>query len=183
MRPDEKAEVVAMAAHNAVGQRRKYTNAPYWVHTQEVARTVAFYVDDPLLTAAAHMHDVLEDTKTTEDDLRQMFPEVVVRWVLEVTDVSTSYDGPREVRKEIDRAHLAKASCGGKSIKLADLISNTRSIVEFDLHFAKVYLEEKRLLLPFLRGGNEDLFNSAVETLVAAERELMHRSLPEGRVA
>jgi (p)ppGpp synthase/HD superfamily hydrolase len=177
VRPDLKAEIVAMAAHGAVGQRRKYTNAPYWVHCREVAGLVGEHVDDGLLVAAAWMHDTIEDTKLTAEDLSAMFPERTVLWVLEVTDVAKPIDGNREARSTINREHLARASPGGKTIKLADLISNTASIIEFDLAFAKVYLEEKRLLLPVLRGGNEALYNRAVDSLVRAETELMHRSL------
>ncbi len=180
MRPDELAKLVSMVVHNAVGQRRKYTNAPYWVHTREVAEMVGAYVGDGLLVAAAHLHDTLEDTQTTAEDLSAMFPERVVLWVLEVTDKARKEDGNRAVRAEINRNHLALASSGGKSIKLADLISNTRSIVEFDLNFAPVYLEEKRQLLPLLRGGNKALFSPAVETLVAAETEIVHRALEAG---
>lgn len=174
---EELARAYAMAAHAAVGQRRKYTNAPYWVHTQEVADTVARYVGDPLLTAAAELHDVIEDTKVTAEDLKYVFPLRVVQWVLEVTDVAKHEDGNRARRSEINRAHLAQASAGGKTIKLADLCSNTRSIVEFDPSFAKVYLEEKRLLLPHLRGGNEGLYNLAVRVLKDAETEMLQRAL------
>lgn len=171
------ARVYSMAAHSAVGQRRKYTMAPYWVHTQEVASTVARHVDDSMLVAAAHLHDTLEDTQCTVKDLSDVFPERVVRWVMEVTDVAKPEDGNRAVRSEMNRKHLAQASVGGKTIKLADLISNTRSIVDFDPAFAIVYLEEKRKLLMDLRAGNEALYNLAVRTLVEAETELMQRSL------
>ena len=48
-----------------------------------------------------------------------------------------------------------------KTIKLADLIDNTKSIVEHDPRFAKVYLEEKRLLLEVLKDGDETLWQQA----------------------
>lgn len=177
MRPDENARIVAIAAHNAVGQRRKYTGAPYWVHCREVALMIERHVGDGLLVAAAWMHDVLEDTQTTANDLREMFPAQTVLWVIEVTDVAKPEDGNRAARMAINRAHLAKASTGGKSIKLADLISNTRTISEFDPNFARVYLEEKALLLPLLRGGNEALFQLATVSLAEAERALVQRAL------
>lgn len=78
-------------------------------------------------------------------------------------DVSRPKDGNRAVRKAKDRAHLARASAEGKSIKLADLVSNTRSIVAHDPNFSVVYLREKRALLPFLTEGDAGLFALATE--------------------
>lgn len=75
--------------------------------------------------------------------------------------MSTSHDGLRKHRKAKDREHTAKASPQAKTIKLADLIDNTRSIVERDPEFAKVYLAEKALLLEVLRDGDATLWKMA----------------------
>ena len=61
----------------------------------------------------------------------------------DLTDVSKPQDGNRATRKELDRQHTAKASPDAKTIKLADLISNSRSIMKDDPNFAKVYMKEK----------------------------------------
>jgi hypothetical protein len=76
------------------------------------------------------------------------------------TSVGTA-DGNRAVRKAIDREHLAKASPAAKTIKLADLISNSRSILQHDPKFAAVYLAEKRLLLEVLKDGDPTLWSQA----------------------
>lgn len=68
-----------------------------------------------------------------------------------LTDVSRPEDGNRAARKKLDREHLAKATPEVKTIKLADLIHNTESIVAHDPKFAEVYLEEKRALLSVLK--------------------------------
>jgi hypothetical protein len=79
-----------------------------------------------------------------------------------VTDVAPPEKGlNRAARKHIERNHLRNASPGGKSVKLADICSNSGSIMERDAKFGRVYLEEKRLLLPYLRGGNPLLFEQA----------------------
>lgn len=63
---------------------------------------------------------------------------------------------------------LGKASPAAKTIKLADLIDNTRSIVERDPKFAQIYLAEKALLLEVLREGDATLWAMAAEHCKAA---------------
>ncbi len=92
--------------------------------------------------------------------------------VLEVTDVSRPEDGNREARKAIDREHLARSSPEGATIKLADLIDNTKSIVAHDKGFARVYLPEMEKLLEVLRHGDPALWQRAYETLCMAQHEL-----------
>jgi (p)ppGpp synthase/HD superfamily hydrolase len=149
----EKALELAVKAHD--GQRRKYSMEPYITHPIRVAGIVRPYAASSpahmeLMAAATVMHDVVEDTTVTEEDLRREFPKIVVGLVMEVTNKSKPSDGNRSVRKEIDRQHLAKASFWGQVIKLADLIDNTDSIVQYDPDFAKVYLPEKIALLDVL---------------------------------
>jgi (p)ppGpp synthase/HD superfamily hydrolase len=147
----------AFAAYAHEGQVRKYTGEPYIVHPVEVMEIVNTVTDDEEVLAAALLHDVVEDTSVTVEDLRAQFGDRVATLVDELTDKSRPEDGNRKVRKAIDRAALAEASADAQTIKLADMISNTRSIVENDPKFAKVYLEEKRLLLTVLKRGDADL--------------------------
>jgi hypothetical protein len=82
----------------------------------------------------------------------------LVGWL---TDVSKPEDGPRWYRKKLDREHTAAAPAEAQTIKLADLISNTKSIMAHDPKFAKVYLEEKRLLLDVMTRGDAGLMAEA----------------------
>lgn len=66
-----------------------------------------------------------------------------------------------KLEKKIDLEHTRNASPEAKTIKLADLISNTKSIVEYDKNFALVYLKEKKALLEVLKEGNKLLFEEA----------------------
>lgn len=160
----------AACAHK--DQRRKYTQLPYVTHCKAVMEWVGHYTDDMSTICAAALHDTVEDTSVTREDIKLVFGERVAELVMEVTDLSTPEDGNREIRKEIDRRHLAKSSPGGATIKLADLIDNTSSIVKYDKNFAKTYLKEKALLLPFLYHGNQSLYLLAKETLRQAELTL-----------
>jgi (p)ppGpp synthase/HD superfamily hydrolase len=79
----------------------------------------------PEMLAAAWLHDVVENTKTTVEDIRLLFGAAIANFVDQLTDVSRSFDGNRARRKALDRAHLAKASQEAQTIKLADLIDNS----------------------------------------------------------
>jgi len=156
-----KAQVFATAAHEAVGQKRKYTNSPYWKHPQAVARIVKSVDHTERMLATAWLHDVVEDTSIRIDVISAWFGQEVASYVFYLTDQSKPEDGNRAERKAIDRAHIAKAPPAAMTIKLADLIHNTETIVKYDPNFAKVYLEEKRLLLEVLKEGDSKLWHQA----------------------
>lgn len=158
-----KAKNFAERVHAA--QTRKYSGEPYAVHLREVAGYCAEVGCRDEVVAAAWLHDSKEDQGVTDAELRELFGDDVAQFVEEVTDQSRSTDGKREQRKAIDRAHNANASPEGKTIKLADLISNTKSIAVHDQHFAVTYLREKRLLMPFLTEGNPELYRRAMALL------------------
>jgi (p)ppGpp synthase/HD superfamily hydrolase len=148
MKTIEDAKQFAIAAHG--DQKRKYTGEPYWHHLEEVAYLVSLLEPAPLghVIQAAWLHDVLEDTSVEFLELREEFGDEVAEIVLWLTDAYTSKEyGNRKERKRLERLRFERAPYYAKVIKLADLISNTSSIVERDPEFAKVYLEEKRLLL------------------------------------
>lgn len=159
------ARVFCIAAHCAVGQKRKYTGEDYFHHPLEVAHLVRTLAGDwtEEMIAAALLHDVVEDTQVTLDQIAREFGTVVASYVEQLTDVSRPEDGNRAQRKALDREHTAKASPKAKTIKLADLISNSRSIMARDPEFAVVYLAEKRLLLEVLTEGDPALYRMACE--------------------
>jgi (p)ppGpp synthase/HD superfamily hydrolase len=169
----EKALYFAMAAHTAVGQKRKYTGEDYIVHTIEVSNILreAGYANAEM-HAAALLHDVVEDTQVTLELIEKEFGKCVATLVEGLTDVSKLEDGNRAVRKEIDRQHTVKQSGACKTIKLADLISNSKSILQHDRDFAKVYLKEKKLLLEVLKEGDSVLWEEANRIVEDGLKEL-----------
>jgi (p)ppGpp synthase/HD superfamily hydrolase len=110
---------------------------------------------------AAYLHDTVEDTGVHIDEIKARFGEVVASLVSDLTDVSVPSDGNRSVRKAIDLAHTKLASPKAKTIKLADLISNTSTIVKHDYQFARIYLAEKAKLLEVLKEGDPALWARA----------------------
>lgn len=146
------AATFAAEKHGKEGQVRKYTGEPYIIHPARVAHTVAVYGGDSGMIQAAWLHDVLEDTDCTIDEIMQNFGPDVASLVDDLTDVSIPSDGNRATRKAIDRDHTSRASSRAKMVKLCDLMDNTSDILSNDLKFAETYLNEKRLLLEVLKG-------------------------------
>lgn len=161
----------AAGAHAGVGQIRKYTGEPYITHPERVAALVELYGGNEDQICAAYLHDVVEDTKATLEDIKREFGKKVASLVDQVTDVSKPDDGNRAKRKEMDRMHLMSITPEGKMIKLADLIDNSRSIVEHDPDFAVRYIREKRAVLMHLREGNEKLYELANAILTEYEEK------------
>ena len=161
----ERARVFATAAHAAVGQLRKYTFEPYIVHPAEVAEIVAEAGGTPEMIAAAWLHDTVEDTGVTSELIRAEFGDEVATLVGWLTDVSRPDHGNRAARKAVDRAHTAAAPAEAQTIKLADLICNTKSIVAHDPKFAVTYLAEKRELLEVMTKGNPSLRERAIRQI------------------
>lgn len=150
-------------------QKRKYTGEPYWHHLEHVASIVSEYTDDQQMIAAAWLHDVIEDTECTVDRVMDTFGVAVSQLVSGLTDVSTADDGNRATRKALDRIALSAQCRRVHTIKCADLISNTESIVRYDKKFAKVHLGEKRLLLSVLTQAHPDILKRAQQCLEANE--------------
>lgn len=159
----QRARVFATAAHHAVGQVRKYTGAPYIVHPAEVVSIVASVQHTPEMLAAAWLHDTVEDTQVELSTVEAEFGSEVAELVGWLTDVSRPEDGNRATRRALDRAHSAQAPAEAQTVKLADLISNTSTIVLHDPEFARVYLAEKRALLEVLGYGDRTLLRRAWE--------------------
>ncbi|SNR99825.1 HD domain-containing protein [Humidesulfovibrio mexicanus] len=151
----------ATQAHR--GQKRKYTGEPYIVHPFAVAGLVRSVVEAEEAIAAAFLHDTVEDCGVPFIVLADRFGRFVADLVEMLTDPSRPEDGNRAMRKRIDLGHTTQACPVAKTIKLADLIDNTKSIVAFDPKFAAVYLEEKRRLLEVLREGDAGLWAIAKE--------------------
>lgn len=135
-------------------QVRKYTGEPYYTHPVHVASLVQEVPHDRNMLIAALLHDTVEDTWVKPWLIRLLFGKDVAQLVSDLTAVSKMSDGNRAVRKNIDLLHTAMASPRAKTIKLADLLSNTNSILEHDAKFARIYIKEATDLLLVLKDGN-----------------------------
>lgn len=158
-----RAMVFAREVHR--NQRRKYTGNPYADHLAEVAGIVATVSQDESSIAVAWLHDTMEDQGVKAEDLNRRFGERVAYGVVMLSDLET---GNRAARKSAARIRLAGAEPWVQTIKVADMISNTSSIVAHDPKFAPVYLEEKMLMLDVLTHADRHLVEIAHAQIKAA---------------
>lgn len=150
----ERAAVFAAEAHK--DHKRKYTGEPYFLHLEEVADLVHRTGAADEAVAAAWLHDTIEDVGVTGTEIASKFGPRVEALVWILTDPPKSF-GNRAIRKALTRTKLAAADGDAHTIKLADMLSNGKSIFEHDPKFAKVYLREMRDLLKVLTKGNATL--------------------------
>jgi len=165
-------------------QQRKYTFAPYWTHVLSVAQIVSEFVQTDFATEIALCHDLFEDTQCTEQQLchelvhigytvKQAF--AILDGAKELTDEYTKEKYPmlnRETRKRKEAERLGTISKVAQSVKYADLIDNTSTIVGYDSGFAKVYLREKLDILDSMRNGDINLLVRCCFTYRAAIEQL-----------
>lgn len=174
----KQARLFAIELHQRIDQRRKYSNQPYDVHLKAVADIVSTVSADQEMIAAAWLHDTVEDTPATIEDIGREFGPCVAKLVEELTDISRPGDGNRGVRKGIDLRHSAQASIRGKTIKLADIIDNSRDITRHDPKFARVFIKEARALLEVLQEADAALYRRTESVLQECD-VLLHSARPE----
>lgn len=160
-----RADAFAERHFRAIDKRRKYTGEPYMVHPREVAAIVRSVPHTKEMLAAALLHDTVEDTDVELSEIRDSFGPEVAWLVYWLTDPEV--EGNRARRKRAAIEQLAVAPADAQTIKLADLISNSRSILERDPEFAKVYMPEKAALLTVLTSGDKTLLAEAREIVTA----------------
>ncbi len=164
------------AARKHRDQRRKGVAAePYVNHLAEVTRLLAEATggQDPVLLMAGLLHDTIEDTATTHEELAREFGSEVADLVAEVTDDKSLPQKERK-RRQIDRA--SQASPRARLLKLADKTSNVRSIIQspprrWNRRRKLQYLNWAQQVVQHCRGSSPDLekrFNAAVDAARSA---------------
>jgi GTP diphosphokinase / guanosine-3',5'-bis(diphosphate) 3'-diphosphatase len=147
------------AAEKHAYQKRKGAAAePYINHLIEVAQLVSMAVPEPdtNLVVAALLHDTIEDTSTTTADLIERFGQDVADLVVEMTDDKSL---PKAERKRLQIEHAPKMSVRAQTIKLADKISNLRSILssppaDWDYQRKRQYFEWGKRVVDALSAPN-----------------------------
>jgi guanosine-3',5'-bis(diphosphate) 3'-pyrophosphohydrolase len=150
-------EALSFAAHKHRDQRRKDADAsPYINHPIQLARVLAIEgnVTDEQVIVAAILHDTIEDTETTDEEIRQTFGAAIADIVAEVTD---DKDLPKHERKQLQIDHAPHASTKAKLVKLADKICNVRDLagsppVGWDLARRQEYFDWAKQVVDGLRG-------------------------------
>ncbi len=155
-------------------QTRKYNSDRYIVHPIRVMETCKQYTNRLDILAAAVMHDLLEDTSLTKDDILKFLHSLMdhgmkvrtVKMIVDLTDVYIKKDFPhlnRGQRKALELNRLQKISPEAQTIKYADILDNAKEIVQDDSSFARRYLQECRNILNGLKRGNFKLRKVATD--------------------
>ena len=153
---------LTFAAHKHRDQRRKDIAAsPYINHPIALANVLAneAHVADENVLIAAILHDTIEDTDTTEEELLCTFGREITDMVLEVTD-DTSL--PKAERKRLQVAGAGRISHGAKLVKLADKICNLRDISRsppsgWSLERQQAYFDWAKAVVDGMRGAHPEL--------------------------
>ncbi len=172
------------AADRHRNQRRKDAEAsPYINHPLALADILAREggVEDAKVIAAALLHDTVEDTETSIEELEARFGKRVASIVAEVTDDKSL---PKDERKRLQVVKSASKSLGAKLVKLADKTANLRDLVatppaDWSDERRIQYFEWAREVVEGLRGTNaaiEAAFDEAYSRGVAHSR--MQGGLP-----
>jgi guanosine-3',5'-bis(diphosphate) 3'-pyrophosphohydrolase len=157
------------AAGKHRNQRRKDADAsPYINHPIALAHVLCSEADveDPVTVCAALLHDTIEDTETTPEELREAFGKAIASVVMEVTDDKRL---PKGERKRLQIVHARTASRRARLVKLADKVCNLRDIAanppeKWNLRRKRLYFDWARKVVDRLRGTNrrlERLFDEA----------------------
>ena len=152
-------KAVRFAAWKHRDQKRKDEAAsPYVNHPVALAEVLWSEggVRDPVVIAAALLHDTLEDTETTVEELRGAFGAQVAATVEEVTDVKWL---ARSSRKRLQVARAGRSSLRAKQVKIADKICNLRDIIAsppkgWSLERKREYFDWAKSVIDQLRGAN-----------------------------
>lgn len=169
-------EIALEFARKAHGdQQRKYKEEMYIEHPKRVAELVRTVPHTPEMICAAYLHDVVEDTPASIQDIQRKFGGKVADLVGELTDEYIKEKYPhlnRRKRKKKEVERQADISKEAKTIKLADVIDNTRDIIKNDPGFAKKYIQEMEALTEALQGGNFKLLMKACYEVQRGKYEL-----------
>jgi guanosine-3',5'-bis(diphosphate) 3'-pyrophosphohydrolase len=172
------AQAISFAAKKHRTQKRKGANGePYINHPLEVLNLLANIgnVEDYDIFITAVLHDTIEDTETTKEEIAELFGEKVCQMVLELTDDKSL---PKAERKQLQIEHAPRISVGAKQIKLCDKISNIRDITENPPHDWSSerqieYIEWGENVVAGLRGVNENLEKHFDELVGQAKHNLI----------
>jgi len=170
----KQVEAFADRAHG--NQTRKYTPDRYIVHPVRVMEICRRYTSSLPVLSAALLHDVLEDTPVTKGEIYDFLSTVMskeealqtIELVVELTDVFIKKAYPqwnRKKRKEQESDRIALTSPDAQTIKYADIIDNSKEIIQYDEDFGPKFLKECRNLLKRINKGNPELYQVAIKTV------------------
>ncbi len=148
----EKDKIQARALQFAIeaheGQKRKFIDENYSEHPRRVGITISNAGFDYRAVAVAYLHDVVEDTEYTLEDIETNFGMEIAIGVGWLTNVPKIEGQNRAERTKINIERLARAPSWVQAIKVADVVDNLPSMIEYSKPaFAELFVYEKASVL------------------------------------
>jgi (p)ppGpp synthase/HD superfamily hydrolase len=180
--PDRRYSLIGFVALMHHPQKRKYTGEPYHAHCRNVAEMAKDKCEFGFEIGMCH--DLFEDTLCDSDTLfnallRFGYSVAEANFICAcVDDLSDKYTHEafphlnRQARKQLEAERLHTVCYESQTVKYCDLIDNTKSIVEHDPGFARVYIKEKDRILSGMRNGNPEMLKEAEQSLKNANKFL-----------
>lgn len=150
------AYVYAEASHR--GQKRKFTGKPYFTHVKAVSRILEMNQDDPEIVACGLLHDVIEDTPRTYEDIKKSFGRRIADIVQELTNDQEEIE--RMGGKTLYLANkIIRMSSDARTVKLADRFHNVLHLIEDDVEkgFMEKYYKETKFIILTLECSEVEL--------------------------
>jgi (p)ppGpp synthase/HD superfamily hydrolase len=139
----EKIKQYAKEKHH--NQFRKFGNIPYVNHPIKVAEMVKKHTDDKEVIAAAYLHDVLEDTPTTYDEILGIFGKKIADLVQELTN--DEYMKKKMGKRKYLTLKINNLSEEARLIKFFDRLDNVRDLNKSNKSFASYYANNTNYIL------------------------------------
>jgi guanosine-3',5'-bis(diphosphate) 3'-pyrophosphohydrolase len=168
--------ILSFASDAHANQQRKFTGEKFINHPIRVMNICKDYTENLSILAAALLHDVLEDTPVTENELKKFLDKTMsnedavktIKLVVDLTDVYNKEDFPglnRKKRKNKEAERLEKSDPDAQTVKYADIIDNATDITRKHIDFAPKFLSEAQYLLNKLDKGHPELYQRAQNTV------------------
>ena len=187
MTPSTKIQaVIEFVTQWHLPQKRKFTGEPYVTHLIDVYKTVSEVTKDKTIHAAALCHDLYEDTDCSETQFVSYLLENgfdknetkrINSMVFNLTDVYVKDHYPhlnRKKRKNLEAKRLANIQPDAQTVKYADMIDNSKSIVKDAPRFAGKYLYEMKDILQGMNKGDAKLYKRALKQCEAKLKKLQN---------
>ena len=167
-------EIIAFAKQKHEGKFRRLSEVPYIFHPTRVAEILKAMNESDDIIKAAYLHDTVEDTDTTIEEISKKFGKKVANLVKELTS-------DRSAIKKIGKApyltnKMNNMSLEALTIKLADRLDNVSDLNASDIEFTQKYLKETQYILEHLKRklnkNQQQLYNLILERVKQLEEFL-----------
>ena len=183
-KPDLKELALAIATDAHKHQVRKYTGEPYIEHPKRVARLVSIFLpDDENTYIAALLHDVVEDSAVTVEEIKELFGEDVAKLVDSIT--KSYVIKSREIRNKHYNKQLEASDQRAQTIKAADIMDNMDNFIvamvehksekysmDGYIRYANMYINEKLETVTIMTKLSHRVYNLCLNSVMQQSRLL-----------